>query len=344
LVHTLRYNQSNRPKRKDPPGEACKCTTDKQCDENCHNRHMCIECTGDASKGNGDKNPYWNCDAGLKCGNRALGLRQSAKCKPQREQGKGWGLVTLEPLEKGDLVQEYVGEVIDEKTKTERLQAWSEDHPNDPNFYIMQLEAGWYIDARVEANLSRFINHSCAPNCILRPVSVAGYSRNGIYAAKDLAAGEFLSYDYQFDTKHGDKFVCRCGADKCRGTMKGGKQLAGQDDEQKTLKQALAAAKAREEKDRKYLEDVQRIHDTNFSLVDVMIPASDYPGEAVALGPHERYRTHDANNRVFLWRNCVIGANFSNRALLLDRPRRKPRRRAECVQVNVLAKLAALTR
>jgi hypothetical protein len=75
-----------------------------------------------------------------------------------------------------------------------------------------------------------------------------------------------------------------------------------------------------------------------------MIPASDYPGEAVALGPHERYRTHDVNNRVFLWRNCVIGANFSNRALLLDRPRRKPRRRAEAVQVNVLAKLAALKR
>ena len=84
------------------------------------------------------------------CGNRSLGLRKSAKCKPQREQGKGWGLITLEALKKGDLVQEYVGEVIDENTKRERLTNWTKDHPNDPNFYIMQLDAGWYIDARVE--------------------------------------------------------------------------------------------------------------------------------------------------------------------------------------------------
>ena len=29
--------------------------------------------------------------------------------------------------------------------------------PNDPNFYIMELEHGWYIDARDKGNLSRFI-------------------------------------------------------------------------------------------------------------------------------------------------------------------------------------------
>ena len=32
-----------------------------------------------------------------------------------------------------------------------------------------------------------------------------------------------MSYDYQFDTNHADKFMCMCGAVKCRGTMKGGK-------------------------------------------------------------------------------------------------------------------------
>lgn len=303
---------------------------------------MCMECTGDASKSNGTNNPYWNCDVGPNCGNRALGLRKSAKCKPKRENGKGWGLITLEAVKKGDLVQEYVGEVIDEKTKDERLTTWSKVHPNDPNFYIMQLEAGWYIDARVEANLSRFINHSCDPNCVLRPVSVAGYTRNGIYAARDIMVGEFLSYDYQFDTKHGDKFMCRCGAAKCRGTMKGGKQIVDPEDAQKTLKQALAAAKLREEKDRKYLDDVQRIKESNFSQVDVLVPGAEYPGESVALGPHARHRFEGVSNGVFLWRNCLIGGNFSHRAFLLERKRSKGAPVQEKPHVDVLSLLVSL--
>jgi hypothetical protein len=68
--------------------------------------------------------------------------------RPAREHGKGWGLVTVNGVSKGDLIQEYVGEVIDETTKNDRLLEWARDHPNDPNFYVMRLETGWYIDAR----------------------------------------------------------------------------------------------------------------------------------------------------------------------------------------------------
>jgi hypothetical protein len=281
---------------------------------------MFIECAGDESKGTGIKNPYWNCDVGPGCGNRAISLRQAAKCKPVREQGKGWGLVTLQPLKKGDFAQEYVGEIIDEKTKEARLSEWTKDHPNDPNFYIMQLEAGWYIDARVEANLSRFINHSCAPNCVLKRMNVAGFTRIGIFAEHDIAPGQFLSYDYRFDTKHGDKFICRCGASNCRGTMKDTKQAADDEDEKKTVREVLNAAKVREEKDRRFLEEARRIQDQNSSQVDAMIPSFDYPNEFVAMGPYERYRFEGQANRVFLWRNILAGGNFSNRAMLLDMP------------------------
>ena len=77
-------------------------------------------------------------------------------------------------------IQEYVGEVIDETTKNDRLLEWARDHPNDPNFYFMRLETGWYIDAREVANTARFINHSCDPNCKLVPVNVAGRMRVSI--------------------------------------------------------------------------------------------------------------------------------------------------------------------
>merc|ERR1712032_1532256 len=140
-------------------------------------------------------------------------------------KGKGWGLVSLNGIEKNSLVQEYVGEIINKHTKEKRLHMWEHDHPNDPNYYVMHLEPGWYVDAREKGNLSRFINHSCNPNCHLVPINVTGYTRIAIVASRRIIPGEFLSYDYQFDTQHGEKFICRCGSNTCRGTMKGGAHL-----------------------------------------------------------------------------------------------------------------------
>ena len=148
-VNSNRYNPQNRPKRHPPSGESCHCkpSTDdgedvKSCDIRCLNRLAYTECVGDKTLKSGEKNPYWNCNCGPNCGNRAMSKRQFAKCRPMREHGKGWGLIAVNGVKKGDLVQEYAGEIIDEKTKEERLKEWARDHPNDPNFYVMHLEPG----------------------------------------------------------------------------------------------------------------------------------------------------------------------------------------------------------
>ena len=39
--------------------------------------------------------------------------------------------------------------------------------PTDHDFYIMEIENGFYVDGKHKGNLSRFINHSCDPNCEL---------------------------------------------------------------------------------------------------------------------------------------------------------------------------------
>jgi hypothetical protein len=39
--------------------------------------------------------------------------------------------------------------------------------PNDHDFYIMEIENGFYVDGKHKGNQSRFINHSCDPNCEL---------------------------------------------------------------------------------------------------------------------------------------------------------------------------------
>eukprot|EP00978_Attheya_sp_CCMP212_P012045 scaffold29883_cov48-Attheya_sp.AAC.4 len=322
-VHSLRYSAEHRPKRRPPSGEVCLCQPKEDgtiCGYDCLNRMLMIECIGDSTKSSGEKNPYWNCNHGSKCENRGVSQRQFAKCRPMREQGKGWGLVSVSGIKKVGLVQEYAGEVIDSDAMKARLHSWSIDHPNDPNFYVMRLEPGWYIDAREQGNLARFINHSCGPNCHLVPVNVSGYMRVAIFALRDIAPGEFLSYDYQFDTKHGEKFVCRCGAENCRGTMKGGKgspTKGGDADEAlgvKSKKDVWLEAKARYDRDLKFLTDIQEGGKQRLNLISARVPGDKtVEADTVASGPQDRDKKFAQGYRIFLWRNAVAGSDFSSR-------------------------------
>ena len=313
-VNGLQYAPSHKPPRVAPEQGMCDCLT--VCDEDCINRTLYTECFRD------DKTKETNCRLGLGCGNRQFSQRLFANCKPQREKGRGWGLVPVDPVHQGDLVVEYVGEVIDEATKESRLAAWSDEHPNDPNFYIMELQTGWFIDARNVANLSRFINHACDPNCRLTQINCKGKMRCGIFALRDIAAGEFLSYDYHFDTRHGDQFICCCGSANCRGTMKGGVReetneaaAAGT----KTQKETWEAAKAEYDRDRKFVEELEQ----TTSLVSEFVPAAD-PGsmdEYVAAGPQRKFR--QKARTLFLWRNAMQGSNFRARIAALEQKTRK---------------------
>lgn len=83
----------------------------------------------------------------------------------------------------------------------------------------MELDNGLFVDGKFKGSNSRFINHSCDPNCELQRWVVKGRPRIGIFALRDIAPGESLSYDYQFDTKESEAFKCYCGTAKCRGTM-----------------------------------------------------------------------------------------------------------------------------
>ncbi|KAL7537178.1 hypothetical protein ACHAXR_010375 [Thalassiosira sp. AJA248-18] len=320
-VNSNRYNPQNRPKRHPPNGENCHCKPragedGKSCGDGCLNRLSYVECVGDETLKSGEKNPYWNCNCGPNCGNRAMSKRQFAKCRPMREHGKGWGLITINGVKKGELVQEYAGAIIDESTKEECLKLWSRDHPNDPNFYVMRLEPGWYIDAREVANMARFINHSCDPNCKLVPVNVSGHIRVAIVCIKDVPAGGFLSYDYQFDTQNGDKFRCRCGAQNCRGTMKKiGMTTDDSKAEKRTKTQLLSEAKARIQRDKKFLQNMYETEKDRLYLTGVFLPGEGdrEMAEMVAGGPMERHRSEAQEGRIFLWRNARIGGGFSSR-------------------------------
>ncbi len=77
------------------------------------------------------------------------------------------------------------------------------------------------IDAGVDGNDARFINHSCNPNC----ETVIERSRVFIDAIRNIKPGDELGYDYQLTWESTDDpaelalYGCRCGAKHCRGTM-----------------------------------------------------------------------------------------------------------------------------
>ena len=58
------------------------------------------------------------------------------------------------------------------------------------------------IDAGQKGALSRFINHSCSPNCETQKWIVKGFRRIGIFAIKNIKKGEELTFDYKYE-RHG---------------------------------------------------------------------------------------------------------------------------------------------
>lgn len=194
----LKYHRSNRPPCQPPSEGYCSCND--ICDSSCLNRIEMIECSGHDDMHNSN---YDICKVGASCSNRSLAQRKYSDCRVILEPGKGWGLMSMNFIKKDELVQEYLGEVIDSNERLSR----------DNQSYIVALGDGWFVDAALMGNESRFTNHSCDPNCEFVRKHVDGYLRLGIYSIKDIPAGNFLSLDYQCDTD----FTCKCGSPKCKG-------------------------------------------------------------------------------------------------------------------------------
>lgn len=130
----------------------------------------------------------------------------------------GKGVFAVSDFAQGETIIEYVGEII---TWPEALRRHPHD-PQDPHHtFYFHIDEGHVIDAKYGGNSSRWINHSCKPNC--EPDEVKG--RIFIKAKRNILAGEELNYDYGLviDEPMTDKlkaeYPCWCGAKKCRGTL-----------------------------------------------------------------------------------------------------------------------------
>ena len=130
----------------------------------------------------------------------------------------GLGVFALRRIEPGTRVIEYLGERISHEEADRRYEGKS---AGDSHTFLFIADDTTVIDAGVDGNEARFVNHACDPNC----ESVIEKARVFIDAIRTIAPGEELTYDYQIQREADDPpdidavFACHCGLPRCRGTM-----------------------------------------------------------------------------------------------------------------------------
>ncbi len=105
-----------------------------------------------------------------------------------------------ESINKNRRIVTYDGELIDHAEADARALRYLEKG----EIWCFTVNRKWVRDANFGGNVARFLNHSCKPNCY---VQVVGHDI-WIRAARNISAGEELTYDYNAG---GEKIIaCRC--------------------------------------------------------------------------------------------------------------------------------------
>nr|CAB3264447.1 Histone-lysine N-methyltransferase NSD2 [Phallusia mammillata] len=155
------------------------------------------------------------CPAGDKCENQNFQKRAYPESEVFKTNWGGWGLRTKVKVKKGEFVNEYVGELVDNEECLRRIE---QAHKNNvTNFYMLTIDKDRIIDAGPKGNYSRFMNHSCDPSCETQKWTVNGDTRVGLFARKDIPEGGELTFNYNLDCLGNDKTPCMCGAKNCSG-------------------------------------------------------------------------------------------------------------------------------
>uniref|UniRef100_A0A672SJG8 Histone-lysine N-methyltransferase, H3 lysine-36 specific n=1 Tax=Sinocyclocheilus grahami TaxID=75366 RepID=A0A672SJG8_SINGR len=207
----------------------CKAEDENPCgiDSECINRMLMYECHSQV------------CPAATRCQNQSFTKRQYTEVEIFRTLSRGWGLRSVSDIKKGAFVNEYVGEVIDEEECRARIKHAQED--NICNFYMLTLDKDRIIDAGPKGNQSRFMNHSCQPNCETQKWTVNGDTRVGLFALEDIPTGVELTFNYNLECLGNGKTVCKCGAPNCSGFLGvRPKNQPSSDDKVRKLKKKVA--------------------------------------------------------------------------------------------------------
>ncbi len=131
---------------------------------------------------------------------------------------QGLGAFATRRIPGGTRLIEYAGERL---TPDEADARYPDDADERHHTFLFAIDEDVVVDAAVNGNEARFLNHSCDPNCDV----VIDDGRLWIETVRDVERGEELVYDYAYvlEERHSPaakrRFPCHCGAATCRGTI-----------------------------------------------------------------------------------------------------------------------------
>jgi histone-lysine N-methyltransferase SUV39H len=201
-----------------------------------------------------ERYPIYECNVNCKCGpvckSRVVQKGRKVPLTIFKTKNRGWGVYCNEELIQGEFIDTYLGEVITNK-EADRREAQSGTKDKASYLYSLDKFVGddprlteencHVVDGQYMGGPTRFINHSCEPNC--RQFTVSQNKHDlwiydlAFFALEYIPAGTELTFDYMDkdeeeeeevirkrqeaarDPANADKKPCHCGARKCRGFL-----------------------------------------------------------------------------------------------------------------------------
>ncbi|KAL4816429.1 hypothetical protein BDW67DRAFT_191025 [Aspergillus spinulosporus] len=171
------------------------------------------------------------CGCEDKCWNRVIQLGRTIRLEIFRTGNRGFGLRSPDFIRAGQFIDLYLGEVITTSKADQREKI--ANARNAPSYlfnldFLVDDESSYVVDGANYGAATRFINHSCNPNCRMFPVSRThgdDYLYDlAFFALREIKPGTELTFDYNPGMERVDKpdpnaVPCLCGEPNCRGQL-----------------------------------------------------------------------------------------------------------------------------
>lgn len=132
------------------------------------------------------------------------------KIKVKKSNIAGKGAFAAEQIPARRKLGNMGGVIISYREAQKRVR----QQPGNVLFMVEFDHGNIALDASIESNELRYINHSCDPNTFMR----RAYKKVEFYTRRPVSKGEELTCDYG-ETHHDGKLPCKCGAANCRGAI-----------------------------------------------------------------------------------------------------------------------------